>query len=340
MRPAVSLGLVCAIGAAVVLGLTTFCAPINKNLWLFSIKLPEVKLHCGVFGFCANAKCSEPSLGYTFDHMSIPGTNKSLPNKGTLITDLTYVLVLFPVAFGLAVLAALVAFVAQFRSIGLVVFAALLSFLGAIVSTVGFAIVFVLYFYARNHLDAGSVVDYGTALWLSVAGAAALYAAGIMISIGACMKSTGRGPRKDNPAFYRQLFAAPEHQTGISETYPAEHYALQPRDAMGRKQDGVSDMSLSQLDNSYMSDVPKAPSHNYYLNVPANDTSLTLHDDDYAQYAQPYAYSDSQPFLAMEPTTTMPGTAAPLVDASALVPHVTQPPNYAHSNALQPEKQR
>lgn len=97
MRPAVSLSLLCAIAGAVLLGLVTFCVPINKDLWLFTIKKSDLRLHCGVFGYCVDTKCSRTSLGYTFDRMSVPGTNWSLPNKGALSSDLTYVLVLFPV---------------------------------------------------------------------------------------------------------------------------------------------------------------------------------------------------------------------------------------------------
>ncbi|WFD36331.1 hypothetical protein MCUN1_003210 [Malassezia cuniculi] len=388
MRPAISLGLICAIAGAVLLAIATFCAPINNSIWLFTVSTSGIDLHCGVFGYCVDSKCSETSLGYTFDRMSIPGTNASLPNKGALNSDLTYILVLYPVAFGLAVLAVVCAFVAQFHSMGFAVFAALLTLCSAIVATVGFAIVFVLFFYAKNHLEGNrSGVEYGTALWLSIAGAAVLYLASILLWAGVHLLRTKRVSSKNRSSYYRQLFAAPEHQSGITEpertvlaeSYPEEHYALQPSQAAaGLPYDTTNDMSLSQMDSTYATTTAPKPSNYCYLQGSANDTSLTLGGDSYGyggQYSQPYIqpetyvhpdtyaqpgtyagateiYSDAQPYLVpdqpggvqMVPLGSYAagGYNTDTYDASALVPHVAQqqPPGYAQSNALQPEKRR
>lgn len=237
----------------------------------------------------------------------------------------------------------------------------------AIVATVAFAITFVLYFYARNHLEgADSGVEYGRGLWLSVAGAAVLYVGCILLWGGVHALRTSRNSHKNRTSFYRQLFAAPQHHSGITtepvprETYPEEHYALQPREAAAAPYD-TTDLSLPYSG--------KAPSNTYYMNEPANDTTLTLGEPyEYAPYTQPYVhpdvyepevYSDAQAFLVPgQPggvPMTLPGQLHPqnepaasrshLVDASALVPHVSQqpqpqPPGYARSNALLPEKGR
>lgn len=95
---------------------------------------------------------------------------------------------------------------------------AILSFLAAAVATAGFVVLIVTYFILKRHFNhGGNSFKFGTAFWLDVAAAIALFVASLFFGIGICCNVCG-GRRKerqqDDATMYNRLFAEqqePEH---------------------------------------------------------------------------------------------------------------------------------
>ncbi|KAH7340808.1 actin cortical patch SUR7/pH-response regulator pali [Rhizoctonia solani] len=130
--------------------------------------------------------CSRKRLGYDIDNQLLELLG--LDNLNDILSrGLTFVLVLHPIACGLAFLALLFALMLLFRPARLASAMALIfSVLAAIVATVAFAIDVALTTVAKNKVsdatDGNLKVTYGAVPWMTLGAMVALWAA----TVGAC----------------------------------------------------------------------------------------------------------------------------------------------------------
>ncbi|CAE6500442.1 unnamed protein product [Rhizoctonia solani] len=174
-------GLFFCFAACVLLIIVTVSAPIWNDVSFLNASVGGREVHFGVFGYTG----SERKLGYTIDP-SVLGLNSNNLNT-TLIHNLTYVMVLHPVAAGLAGIAVIFGLCgAAYSRIG-TIFMSLAAALATVCTLIVFVIDMVLWGIARNRIrDEGANANYGNANWM-VAGALAALLLGFCTSaIGSC----------------------------------------------------------------------------------------------------------------------------------------------------------
>ncbi|WFD42330.1 hypothetical protein MPSI1_000972 [Malassezia psittaci] len=211
MKSAIALGVFLAAAATVLLGFATFCTPVFHKLWLLETTFPQQQVHWGTLGYEARNLFTPRHLGYPRNFSGL--TPYIVPQS---VHVLSYVFVLFPIAFGLAALTFLLALAGLFAPVVVGSIVVLLSLLAAAVAITAFVIVIVVYFILKRHFknDATSF-KFGTAFWLTVAAAIALLLASMLFGLGCCC-SIGRGRRRkehynDDAAMYNRMFV-PEHE--------------------------------------------------------------------------------------------------------------------------------
>jgi len=149
----------------------------------------------GVFGYEVKPATSYRRLGYSpagWDNSSW----KSNPINDSRLTEITYALVLHPIAAGLALLA-LICAIKGTRSRTWAVLAALLSGFTTIISLVVFAVDIVLFTWVRNAFEYvlfERTANYGPAMWMALG---AVIALGIStVCTGVTIFSRNHYPRK------------------------------------------------------------------------------------------------------------------------------------------------
>ncbi|RPD60168.1 hypothetical protein L226DRAFT_508472 [Lentinus tigrinus ALCF2SS1-7] len=166
------------IAALVLLVLVIFSQPFIHVFYFLSTSA-EGGLQFGVLGFCnvSTGVCSQKKFGYEF-----------LPE---LLNPLPIVLVLYPVAAGLALLGA-VSLLPLFYSRRpprwpYVVFG-MLSMLAFLAAAAAFGITMWLFTVARDRFRAeGFTADYGPSTWMALAAAAVLLLVAMNAGCGTCM---------------------------------------------------------------------------------------------------------------------------------------------------------
>ncbi|WRT70041.1 uncharacterized protein IL334_007035 [Kwoniella shivajii] len=126
----------------------------------------------GVFGYCTKGgSCSHRSLGYD---LTIPGVDATLNSK--VLHNLTYTLILHPIAAGIAFFALVFGIIAAAAASRIAtIFMALLSAFGALVTLVIFVIDMVLWNIIKDRInDAGGSAKLGNANWFTLGAWAAL----------------------------------------------------------------------------------------------------------------------------------------------------------------------
>ncbi|CAE6416382.1 unnamed protein product [Rhizoctonia solani] len=157
---------------------------VRFGLWGYCVS----EITASVFGFDQTRAgyCSRSRLGYDIDSQLLQLLG--LDDLNDIVSrGLTFVLVLHPIACGLAFLALLFALMLLCRPARLASAMALVfSVLAAIVTTVAFAIDVALTTIARNKVrdatDGNFVVTYGAIPWMTLGAMVALWAA----TVGAC----------------------------------------------------------------------------------------------------------------------------------------------------------
>ncbi|KAG8693915.1 hypothetical protein FRC09_010190 [Ceratobasidium sp. 395] len=159
-------------------------------------------LRFGLWGYCVSditasvfgisrtqaGYCSKSKLGYSIDNQVLDALG--LDNLDDFISHgLTFVLVLHPIACGLAFLALLFAIMLAFRPARIAsAFALILSVLAAIVATVAFAIDVAIATVAKNKVsditDDRLKVTYGAVPWMTLGAMVALWAATVAACCG------------------------------------------------------------------------------------------------------------------------------------------------------------
>ncbi|QRV85927.1 SUR7/Pali family protein [Ceratobasidium sp. AG-Ba] len=174
-------GLFFCFAAAVLLIIVTVSSPIWDAVYFLRASVGGREVHFGVFGYTGSGR----HLGYQIDP-SVLGINDDRLNTA-VIHNLTYVMVLHPIAAGLAGLSVLFGLCgAAYSRVG-TIFMTLAAALATLCTLVVFVIDMVLWGIARNRIrDEGASANYGNANWM-VAGALAALLIGFCASaIGSC----------------------------------------------------------------------------------------------------------------------------------------------------------
>ncbi|WFD29399.1 hypothetical protein MSPP1_000408 [Malassezia sp. CBS 17886] len=152
MRVATFVALLFAIAAAVLLALTTFCLPISKHLWLFKIRGALTAIRGGTLGYSVGNNYSKTKLGYDLPMILSRSPVKGVADKARVIKGLTYALVVFPIGFALAVVAALLAIVGVTCFLLANALALVATILAFMCTAAGIGIVAAIFYYTRRHL--------------------------------------------------------------------------------------------------------------------------------------------------------------------------------------------
>jgi len=189
-------GLLLCFAAMVLLIVVSVSAPIWENVSFLDVTSGGRTIHFGVFGYTG----SRTSVGYFFDPsvLGLPDTNFD----NDVIHNLTFVLILHPIAAGLAGLAVIFGLCgAAYSRVG-TIFMTLGATLATLVTLVVWIIDMVLWGIARNRirsaaLEAAAFSDttaqYGNANWITLGALIALLLAFCASALGSCGRySRGR----------------------------------------------------------------------------------------------------------------------------------------------------
>ncbi|PWN19448.1 pali-domain-containing protein [Microstroma glucosiphilum] len=171
MNPALP-GTLLALAAAVLLALATVTVPVTTSLYFLEVtastRSTAETLRFGTLGYCVNSTCSSASVGYNVtdaaDLLGVSGSASFLKSLATdAVRDLTYVLILHPIACGLAALAFLLG-VLQHCAFGMGCLATFVAGLATTVSLASFAIDLALFTILKKRVEsAGGTASYGQA---------------------------------------------------------------------------------------------------------------------------------------------------------------------------------
>lgn len=186
-------GLFFTFAAAVLLIFVSVSAPTWRDIYFLSASNGQGTIRYGVFGYCtASGACSKTSLGYQLSTAAIGGNFVEL---GTTLHNFTYVLILHPIAAGLAGIAFLFGLLgACLASRACTIFMTIIAFLALLVTLVAVGIDLALWIIMRRLLnDNGFNAMLGNANWLTIGALAALILGTCTAACGSCGRfATGR----------------------------------------------------------------------------------------------------------------------------------------------------
>ncbi|KZP34525.1 pali-domain-containing protein [Athelia psychrophila] len=172
--------LFCTI-ACILLVIVCVSSPVWEKVSFLDVTNNGATTHFGVFGYTG----SKVHVGYSFAPDRLGFTDSKLDTG--IIHSLTFVLVLYPVAAGLAGMAVLFGLCGACYHRAGTVFMSLLSALATLVSIVVWVISMILFSVAKHHVNddaSGSTAKYGNANWIAL---------GAMVSllVGFCASACG-----------------------------------------------------------------------------------------------------------------------------------------------------
>lgn len=208
--------------ATILLLVTTISAPVVDDISMLKVDLSNATsdhqsaITFGTFGYCTintasgHNACSPKKIGYNPSAIiaNVDGTDNFSNASEDSTKALTRVMVLHPIATG-------VAFIAFLLAVGAGVVG---SFLGAIVSLIAFVITavvlitdFVLFHLVKKHVNedgSGSKASYGVGLWLILAAGICLLLGTLVVFFSCCSarlhRSRGTSSGKVDPAYVAQ----------------------------------------------------------------------------------------------------------------------------------------
>jgi len=175
-------GLFFCFAAMVLLIFVSVSVPVWNDIYFLDANVNGHEIRFGIWGFTGSPK----HLGYTFDP-SILGFSSDRLNSA-VIHNLTFVMVLHPVAAGLAAIAVIFGLCgAAYSRIGTIMMT-LLSAVAFLVTLIAWIVDMVLWGIARDRIrhdgPPGSTAQYGNANWLTLG-------ALIALALGFCAASCG-----------------------------------------------------------------------------------------------------------------------------------------------------
>jgi len=172
-------GLFFCFAATVLLIFVSISSPTWEAISFLNVNNGGQITHFGVFGYTG----SKVAIGYTFPANRIGFYDTAL-NTGVL-HNLTFVLILYPIAAGLAGLSVLFGLCGACYHRAGTVFMSLLSALATLCTLVAWVCSMALFGIARSHIhDHGGSASYGNANWIALGALAALL-------IGFCTAACG-----------------------------------------------------------------------------------------------------------------------------------------------------
>jgi len=180
-------GLLLCFAALVLLVIATVSVPIWDKVSFLNVNAGGQTVGFGVFGYTGSAR----HLGYRINP-AILGINDDKLNSAVL-HNLTYVLILHPIAAGLAGLAVIFGLCgAAYSRIG-TIFMTLSAALATVFTLLVWIIDMVLFGIARNHIrHAGGQANYGNANWIVLGALVALMMGFCTSAVGSCGRYRGR----------------------------------------------------------------------------------------------------------------------------------------------------
>jgi len=183
-------GLFFCFAAMVLLIFVSISAPVWNNISFLDVNVDGREIHFGCWGYTG----SQRSLGYTFDP-SVLGFDSTNLNT-VVIHNLTFVLVLHPIAAALAGIAVLFGLCgAAYSRIGTILMS-LSAALAMLLTLIVWVIDMTLWGIARNRIrddgPAGSTAQYGNANWLTLGALIALLLGVCAASLGSCGRYSRR----------------------------------------------------------------------------------------------------------------------------------------------------
>ena len=198
------------LAAFVLYLLAALSLPIIKPIYLLQINFATAadqpatsvatNLRFGVWGFCASSvldlptvftndgRCTAPRLGYNIptDVLTLLGFPQQVAEA--LLEGLTVLLVLHPVAAGIALAALLPSFFLRhtFATVLALVIAVIGAIVGSVVLAADIALVIVADHKLRDELGGLLTVSFGDAVWMIVAAVACSWLSVILLSAIAC----------------------------------------------------------------------------------------------------------------------------------------------------------
>jgi len=188
-------GLLLCFAAMVLLIFASVSVPVWNDVYFLNANINGRVIRFGVWGFTGSQK----HLGYTFDPTVLGFSSDKL--NSAIIHNLTFVLVLHPVAAGLAAIAVLFGLCgAAYNRFGTILMS-LAAAVATLVTLVVWIIDMVLWGIARDRIRSdgppGSTAQYGNAVWFTLAAFVALMIGFCASSVGACGRYS-RGGRFTN----------------------------------------------------------------------------------------------------------------------------------------------
>jgi len=162
-------GLFFCFAATVLLVIVSISSPTWEKISFLDVTNGALTTHFGVFGYTG----SKVTIGYIFPADRLGFYDTGL-NTGVL-RNLTFVLILYPIAAGLAGLSVLFGICgACYHRVG-TVFMSLLSAVATLCTLIAWVSSMALFGIARNHIrDHGAAASYGNANWIAIGALGAL----------------------------------------------------------------------------------------------------------------------------------------------------------------------
>ncbi|EGG05913.1 uncharacterized protein MELLADRAFT_87634 [Melampsora larici-populina 98AG31] len=200
-------GTLVVLAAAVLLVLVSISTPILKDFYFLSADVEATvssvtlkgNIKLGVFGYCivlgSQDACSPVTLGYALD----PNSLLSLPQdtnlgiSSTVLKNLTYVLILHPIAAGLAVLAVIFGLLSHIREFSRTCWTSFFASLATTVALIAFVFDIVAFSIAKSKIveaatnAVGTNAQLGLNVWLTLAAWVALASSSCFFCVGRCL---------------------------------------------------------------------------------------------------------------------------------------------------------
>ncbi|WFD18081.1 hypothetical protein MCAP1_000293 [Malassezia caprae] len=271
MRLFSAAGLLAAVAAGVLLGIATFGVPINHKYYLLELGFGQSDFHFGPFGYTHDGHASATKLGYDMPY-GLDGKNPI----SSLVHTLSYVLVVYPIAFAFAVVAAFSSLFAVTCKTMMNAVAIFFATIGAIIATLAFAIVIAIYFELKDVFsDINIDLKFGQSFYFTVVGAACLFFASMLMAGGLCC----------DPMFARHRRSSPTASYSAAPTNapPTEYHATQ------MDLPAFPEYHPTQHENVYEMDDT--------MDSMAKPSAMQRYD-----YGHPGAAASAEPYLVAQPT--------------------------------------
>jgi len=182
--------------AMVLLIFVSVSAPVWDKISFLDANIGGKEIHFGVWGYTG----TKAHLGYYFDPRALGFDSNSLNTK--TIHNLTFVLILHPIAAGLAALSFIFGLCgAGYHRVGTILMS-LIAALAAMLTLIIWIIDMVLWGIARNRIrhdgPDGATAQYGNANWLTLGALIALMLGFCAAGLGSCGRYSRRGRYADN----------------------------------------------------------------------------------------------------------------------------------------------